>query len=512
LRARAGSRRALLACALSALACERAPEPAPAAQDPRPNLLIVMLDTTRADHLGLYGYAHPTSPALDALAAESRVFERALASSSWTLPSHASLFTGLHPSEHGATSSEGWLDDELETLAERLGASGYATYLFSANPFVSAEHNLAQGFEVQEHPWREPWRERVVEARRGRGSEGSGEFGRQAAFKDAGALIAEGFLAWLEARAPGRPFFAFLNLMEAHRPWQLTRAERERFVAPELVERSLRMDQSFEARYAWSLGFGGYAPEDLEAMVGLYDASLRRLDEIAGGLVAALRARGLLEQTLVAVVGDHGDGLGEHGLLGHEYSLYDELLRVPLLIRFPPLFAAGRVAEPVQLLDLFPTLLEVAGLAAPAGQGGGASLLKLDGAAARARPLVAEYLDPKQKPLEAVAKRHPELDRERWLRPLRSIERDGYKLIWRVGGEVELYAVREDPAERRDLAAQEPTRVAELLAELERWDAAHRPRGESAARARISAEQRALLEGLGYLAPSGAPGEPEGAP
>jgi arylsulfatase A-like enzyme len=159
------------------------------------------------------------------------------------------------------------------------------------------------------------------------------------------------------------------------------------------------------------------------------------------------------------------------------------------------------------VLDLFPTLLVVAGLAPPEGQRGGASLLGLERGAAGGRALVAEYLDPKTRPLDEVAKRHPAVNRERWLRPLRSIEVDGQKLIWRVGAETELYAVREDPGERRDLAAREPARAASLLSALERWDAERPPRGESAARARLSAEQRALLESLGYLAPGGAEGE-----
>jgi len=505
---RASPRRAAGAAALAAagLACGSAPAPEPAPPDPRPNLLVLLLDTTRADRLGLYGYPRPTSPALDALAAESRVYERALATSNWTLPSHASLFTGLHPSEHGATASEGRLDGALETLAERLSASGYASALFSANPFVSDEHNLAQGFEVKEYSWREPWRSRVLEDLRRRGFDGPLEGGRLGSFKEAGGVLSEALLAWLDARPPGRPFFAFLNLMEAHRPWYLTRAERERFLAPELVERSLQMDHSFAARYAYNFGFGGYGAADLEALGGLYDAALRRLDGIVGALVEALRARGLLDATLVAVVADHGDALGEHGLLGHEYALYDELLRVPLLIRFPALVAPGRVAAPVQVLDLFPTLLEVAGLAAPGRPGGAASLLAHPGDPAGPRPLVAEYLDPKTKPLDEVAKRHPVANRERWLRPLRSLELDGHKLIWRVGAETELYALREDPGERRDLAAREPARVAALLSALERWDAERPPRGASAAGARVSAEQRALLEGLGYLAPAGAEG------
>ena len=226
-----------------------------------------------------------------------------------------------------------------------------------------------------------------------------------------------------------------------------------------------------------------------------------------GGLLDELERRGRFEDTVIVVVADHGDATGEHALLGHEYSLYDTLLRVPLLIRQPRLFPPGRSAGPVQIVDLYPTLLNVAGVSPPAGYSvEGRSLLAFDAAAARRRAIVAEYLRPKRKPLDAVARLHPDLEREHWLRPIRSIEVGGYKLIAREGEQPELYAVANDADERVDIAQRDPARVSALLARLAAWDAERaaagglRPGAERAPA--LDAEHRALLETLGYAEPS----------
>lgn len=460
-----------------------------------PDILVVLLDTARADHLGLYGHERPTSPQLDALAAGARVFERALASANWTLPSHASLFTGLPPHEHGAVAAEGWLRDDAATLAERLRDAGYETYLFSANPFVSAEHNLAQGFEIQEHPWQPAWREQVRESMQRRELPGDPHESRFAPFKDAGEVIRRAFSRWRAGRDAARPYFAFLNLMEAHRPYYATREERLRFLSPEQVELSLRMQHGYRERHAFGFGLREYSAQELAATAGLYDAALSHLDEIVGGIANDLRDAGRLDQTVLAITSDHGEHLGDHHRLGHEYSLYDALIRVPLLLRYPPRVPPGREARPVQLLDLRSTLLELAGLPRDPGDRGRSLLAPID-AAVDPRWLLSESLEPKRKPVDAVLRDYPDFDPTPWLRSLRAVERDGEKLIQTEGGLLELYDRVADPAELRDLAAERPERaraLAQVLAELRGGE------GPAAPSVRVDPEHERLLEELGYL-------------
>ena len=493
----------IVAWLLVGFACSADSKPVARVAADAPNLLVLMLDTASPRRMSSYGYALPTTPQLDAFAAKARLYERASSTSNWTLPSHASIFTGLYPTQHGAVGSEGWLGDEFETLAERLSAAGYSTYLFSANPFVSDRHNLAQGFETAEYTWGDTWRPRIETYMGARAYEGAVARSRFAPFKDAGPVIRDAFLAWEAQRDSKRPFFAFLNFMEAHRPWYVTRAERSRFLAGELLERSHAMDHSYFARFAFNFGLGSYDAGELAAVSGLYDASIRHLDDVLGDLFAELERRGRFEDTVVIVVSDHGDSTGEHGQVGHEYSLYDTLLRVPLIVRHERWFPPGREGAPVQSLDLYPTLLALAGLPEDPASGAAHSLLDLDPTRASDRPIVGEYLKPKTKPLDAVGKRHPALDREPWLRAIRSIQVGDYKLIARDGAQPELYHVADDPGEERNLASAQPDRVLVLRERLAAFDAGKRvaPRPLRPTPA-VDDEHRQLLESIGYAEPS----------
>jgi arylsulfatase A-like enzyme len=206
-----------------------------ACAEPRrpPNVLWIVWDTVRADHLGVYGYEKSTTPNLDRWAAGARVFDDCLSTAGYTVPSHASMFTGLLPSEHCADNDYPRLDDKYTTIAELVRSRGYRTYLYSANPHISSAGNFAQGFDRAEHPWSPQFREtatRIVrdkledddrssELGRAFRREGRGE-GRLTAWniKAAGELAAEAALSWLDSSASDNPFFVFVNYMEAHRP------------------------------------------------------------------------------------------------------------------------------------------------------------------------------------------------------------------------------------------------------------------------------------------------------
>jgi arylsulfatase A-like enzyme len=330
---------ALLACSLAILALGAwggARSAARRAATGHPNLLVIVMDTVRADRLSSFGYARPTTPELDAFAREAIRFPRFYAPAPWTLPSHASLFTGSFPARHGATQEHWSLARRHATLAEVLRDAGYATFAASANPVVGPVSQLDQGFAV----FREVWREssKVFE-------------GGPAAHP-----VNRSFAAFLRDADRERPFFAFLNYMDAHRPYTppiefLARFARAR---PSSIAAARVGSRVWTELYLEGPG----PPEDVRLISDLYDAELAFLSASIGALLDELRRDGRYDATLVAITSDHGEHLGEHGLFDHVFSLYEPLLHVPLLLRLPGGARAGTTdARPGQLTDLLPTLL-----------------------------------------------------------------------------------------------------------------------------------------------------------
>ncbi len=508
--------RALHLVLLVAFAGCSPPGEEPAVHAERPNLLWIVWDTVRADHLGLYGYTRGTTPFLSEWASEARVFENALSVAGYTLASHASMFTGLYPSEHCTHNQHPWLDDSFTTLAELLAGAGYRTFLFSANPYVAGPSgaNLAQGFERSEHPWSPKWAPRaraLVEAKvtsEDRSSElseriAAARSGRGDLFpwniKAAGALAKTATLEWLASSPPERPFAVFLNYMEAHRPLIPPRRLRERFLSPDEVERSYRVNRSWLPMWEYTFGLREYSKDDLALTRATYDAAVLELDELLRDLIEALRDSGYLENTIVILTSDHGEHLGEAHMLDHQYSLHQVLLRVPLVLYAPGRIAPGREPSPVSTFDLFPTLLEITGVAPPDGQRSGAvSLL-----APRAqRRLFAEEPASSSVGIERVLRAHPGFDPSSFARRLRALVSGSSKFVWGSDGRNVLYELADDPLETRNLLGEKAPQAARLADELEdftrtldRCDAA----SLGIAPREPTREQREMLENLGYL-------------
>ena len=267
----------------------------------RPDVLWIVWDTVRADHLSLYGYGRPTTPFLEQLARDALVFDDCRSMASSTVPAHGSMFTGLMPSEHGADNHTRLLDPRFETIAELFRGAGYATYLYSANPNLQARTGFAQGFDVEQHPWDPERRGRALAIleRKAEGDEASG-LSRilargdvdDAHLKACGELANEAFADFLAGADPERPFFAFLNYMEAHEPLVPPRALRARFLAPEDVERSAKEDRSWRSGYEYSYGLRTFAPGYFEVLAGVYDAALAELDLLLADLLLRLEAAG----------------------------------------------------------------------------------------------------------------------------------------------------------------------------------------------------------------------------
>lgn len=338
----------------------------PPAEPGAPNLLLLILDTVRAVDLSLYGYARPTTPELERFAARGTVFDLAFAVASWTLPSHASMFTGCWPFQLGVTWEHG-LDERWPTLAEVLRAHGYATAGFSGNaPAVSWETGLSRGFEhFDDYPislWTAtqatafgnvlygPVRRVVTPALRQLPGLWRVRLPVQGQSRPAGQISAA-FLSWLDRARPA-PFFAFLNFIDAHTPYTPPDSFRLRFHSPTLKPL---------VRESWSVAPKlPLTPADLQAKRDAYNGAIAYLDTELGRLFRELDRRGLLENTLVIVTADHGEEFAEHGLVEHGNSLYRRSLHVPLLVRFPGHAPEGqRVTVPVSLRNLAATVLDL---------------------------------------------------------------------------------------------------------------------------------------------------------
>jgi arylsulfatase A-like enzyme/Tfp pilus assembly protein PilF len=395
----------------------------------KPNVLLVTLDTTRADRLGCYGYTEALTPTLDELSRRGVLFENAYTPVPLTLPAHATILTGLLPPEHGLhLNGQGTLDTEIPVLAEILSRNGYKTSAFIASFILNSRFGLHRGFETYDDDL------------------GDAEKGDHGAHRlRSGRQIVESALAWL--RQPrDAPFFCWVHLVDPHLPCQ---------------EHTAEFGPRFEGR-----------PYDAE--VAYADSQIRRLTE-------HLRTTGLLERTLIVIVGDHGEGLGEHREPDHGYMVYNTTMRVPLLFHSPHLLKTPvRVSTPVSLIDLFPTLLEYTGIAPPQPTGGRSLKPALNGGALKELPCYGESDAP--------------LAEGGWS-PVRSLTTSRWKYIRSV--RPELYDLAADPAELNNLFDQHPAEAAELEQDLATLEGGLERR--SAGGAKLSESEQRLLSGLGYI-------------
>jgi arylsulfatase A-like enzyme len=496
----------LLAVAVAALALPSCGRPR------RPNVLWIVWDTARADHLGLYGADRETTPFLDEWARGARVFDDCLSTAGYTLPSHASMFTGLLPSEHCADNHTKRLDDRYTTIAEALGTVGYQTYLYSANPHISSAGNFQQGFDVAEYPWSPQFVERAEAIVRSKlpDEDESSELG--ARFRDAeqgqatlsvwnikaaGELAGEAALGWLRSIDRRRPFFVFLNYMEAHRPYIPPRRFRERTMSPEQIAESYRVDRSWVPMWEYTFGLRDFTEEEIELTRATYDATLVELDELFRNLIGSLEREGYLDDTVVILTADHGEHLGEQHMLDHQYSVYQPLLRVPLVVHYPSRFAPGRELSPVMNFDIFPTLLELAGAEPPVGQQQHAVSLLAAGAE---RSRFAEESANSGVGIHMVREQHPDWDPSPWQRRLRSWVDGRYKYIWGSDERRELYDLSVDPLEQRDLSLEQTDRLQSMNTALEAYYASLNLCDPEPSPP-IPPEQYERLKGLGYVDP-----------
>lgn len=331
----------------------------------RPNVLLVVLDTEGAAAMSLHGYPRPTTPVLERLARSSTVFDLAVSPAPWTLPAHASLFTGRYPHETGVDYRTA-LDDRFPTLAEALGDAGYATAAFVANlAYTQRAYGLGRGFDRYEDFSLSP-EEFLVHSSLVRRVTNSEFFRRHTGFRDVvgrkrADRIAADFDAWRIKRT--RPWFAFLNIWDAHEPYIPPAAQAAQFGVRNEDREFGQTAYLRRQANLWSWVRQRQPAKAQRAERNAYDASIAAADRVLGELLERLEADGTLDRTIVVITSDHGEHFGERGLFLHGNSLASELLRVPLIIRYPGRVPAGAwVHRPVGTQRLAATLLDLAGV------------------------------------------------------------------------------------------------------------------------------------------------------
>jgi len=445
------------------------------------------MDTTRMDAVSAYGIAEDTTPHLDSLAAQGLLYRWAQAPAPWTLPSHATLFTSLGPERHGVgVAGHMALAEGHSTLAAQLRAAGYETIGFSENPLVMAGTGLAAGFEHFEGE-----------------SDASMLRVREAELRFDVVLAVR---RWLEQRSDERPFFLFVNLFDPHDPYELQEhTELPPGVAPSEAEVLGRGAPS--QAVAEFAGICDRIPQrpELEVLRGLYLGEVRSADEKLGRIHRLLEKAG--GPLLTVVTADHGEHLGEHRLLGHEFSLRGEVLRVPLVVHGLEGVAPGEIDAPVGLRDIAPSIARWTGVEAPEAWSGRTlpttSTEVTEGPALRAfyadAPLVAPEGFSVDHASQTERRRRGCREQDRVFGEILSIVRFPFKLIRYAEAAPQLYDLRWDVREQSDVSPYHPERVEALDAELALWGQELEAAAAGQLAEPASAETLEALRALGYV-------------
>ncbi len=420
----------LVAAALAGSACNRV-ELQTAPESGRPNVLLVTIDTLRADHVGVYGAPEAQTPSLDALATGGTRFETAIAATPLTLPSHASLLTGLDPPRHGVRHNGVYhLGDRVETLAERFRAAGYATGAITGAVVLARRYGLDQGFE------------RYDDGTTSRVSGAGGFLERNA------GEVTDRALGWLGSAS--HPFLLWVHYYDPHHDY--------------------RPPQPFASRFA----------------ANPYDGEIAYVDSELGRLLDGLESRGLRERTLILVTSDHGESLGEHGESTHAYTLYDAVLRVPLILSGPGVPQGRVVPSLVRAVDVAPTLLALAGLPAFA---------EADG-----EPLTPHLQDGPPPPARLAYSETLATRIEQGWSPLFAARSERHLLV--RAPRPELYDVEADPAQLENLIATDPERFRPEIERLARALDERIAGSEEQTPLALDGDSLAQLRSLGYALPS----------
>ncbi len=478
---------AALTILLCSAGCERTP--------PQPNIVFVVLDTVRRDATALDGPVTPEplrqkglTPNLDRLSTEGVTFTKAWSAAPWTVPSHASMFTGLMPSQHLCVMSRPGLDADIPTTAERLSAAGYNTVAFFSNPWLSDKSTrILRGFD------------RKIMADVGGLKTMASNEGDQG-----GGASLRNIRQWFAARGDDkRPFLLFVNFLEAHLSYDPPAEYREAHLADLSAEDLIHIEWGHE------VNAGVHADDtiDWNHVARLYAGDVWFADRMLGELLALLEEQGLDDDTIVIVTSDHGENLGEHGLIEHQFSVHETVLGVPLVVRVPEGLSSSRLDgivgpgslrdDPVMTTDLYATILDLAGLAEAVAEAPPSSHTLLVRPEHDDRFTVAEYGGPSRGLLAKLQQMNPELDRRRLSRSLQTVRLGDLRLTIDNTAFYELHDIAADPSQVRNLARQRPEDLQRLLNILSAIQSVGRNDAEPLEQ--MDEETRRRLESLGYV-------------
>ncbi len=427
-----------------------------------PNIVLIIVDTLRADHLGIYGSRRDTSPKIDALAASAVLYQRAYSQAPWTTASIGSLLTSRYPATLAIGDLDAPLPEESMLLPEVLQAAGYSTGAIVSHRLCGSRWGFNQGYDVFD--------ERQIAGHDGISSGGITDSAIE--FVEAHRVDPDDQDPSLINPERTGPFFLLLHYFDPH--FSYIEHEPFEFLSEEPSYRGWIQSGVKPKQVAPRIG--SLKPADLRELLRLYDSEIAFTDHHIGRFLDFLRASDLFESSMIVLTADHGEEFLDHGGVSHSNTLFDEVVRVPLIVKYP-FGAHSTVEHPVALLDIFPTVLDIAGVPVPAGARG-RSLRSPAGDSFR--PVFTDVARGRRKPLHAVVD-HP------------------WKLIYDVDENAHaLYDLTTDPGERRDLASKEPERVRALALILDRWISSNRP---------VDAHERVVLEKddvlqlreLGYL-------------
>lgn len=442
---------------------------APSLQTP-PNVILISLDTVRADRLGCYGYDKPTSPNLDAFARSAVQFEEAIATSSWTLPSHASIFTGVGPRVHGAIHQyEVAIPQEFELLTEVAASAGYRTAGFTGGGYVSARFGFARGFD---------------------------EYTSNDVYWEKTATTFDAAAEWIEANSD-QPLFVFAHTYEAHSPYRPPRKIMSE-LSPSSPEKVGRIGRTFAADESNDDIITSVTAEEKAHVSDLYDAGIASVDGALGKFLSRLKSLGLYESSLIVLFSDHGEEFWDHDGLEHGRTLYDEVLKVPLIIKTPKTTEIiGKVSMPVSLTGIYPTVCALMNWTPPPYASGPSLLHYMSRGPTNSGPqYTVSELGIRQSVWSLIPMDAP---------VLLSVRTTSRKyIISPATGREEFYVLEDDLLERKNVAATHPDELSGMRTLLSAYlrDTDRQSEAIGASRGvtgELSDREREQLKALGYL-------------
>lgn len=488
----------------------------------RPHIVMIVMDTARASNFSCYGYSRRTTPHIDEIAEKGTLFQNAISPSPWTLPSHVSMFTGLYPSEHELTEDKIQEGKNIHSLSKKhdfpfflpqiLKNQGYQTFGFSNNPWISRDFGFHRGFDSFFESWKlnknhspfimflrmcrkltpqmfHPFLNNLKARMRWLYHHDSGAEGTVRVMKE--------FLG--KHRAEERPFFLFLNFMEPHLPYLPPKPFHRMFVEKGWDKNAISRVNQDHLRYIAKKT--RMDAEDFELLRSLYDGEIAYLDSKMKEIFDFMKDFGIMDRVFLIITSDHGENIGEHNLMGHQFCLYDTLLRVPLIIKLPGSMHKGkREGKYVQLSDIFHTILDVLDIQIEGRDIFRRSFLNQN----YGETIISEHEVPKIA-LSSLEKRFPDFALQDFDQELRCLYFNDMKYIWNSKAEDELFDLADDPEEAINLIydkKEEAERLSELLKERMESFKAYRQRKESAAdflKEDMSAEIKDRLRDLGYI-------------